>query len=420
MDTNIESIERKLLKTRLTEWTQEARNSRLSNGLGARYGELIALAAQSVEQMPEAMENHLINLYFVKNEESGLHPVAMELAQVEESLQPYAKSLWRWGAEKTSYRCPSLEDAILANELMTQLPPKANRAALQNALETASIMPPHADAVDYAASIAHAIAKIKPFSDRNETTASLLMMGCLSANGCALSLAEGDYDALLGLVYDEPLTGWLRPKVSKNAPNEGTFSDALKSAATIHREPLSRAWVQRQTSGSSSLLPALRDTTTLQPMPGISASLRYLSLQDMIWINSECVGRAQPYAYDALEECSYYQYSYKQSMDLPRQAARFLMGFLKYKPFASGNLKTTLIAVLAFLEINGYEVELPPSQAAEWLLSVKHREKHPLSAIQQISHRAAPGSLPSPLRELTHHLMHVYHEALHQLEDDNQ
>lgn len=420
MDTNIENIERELLKTRLTEWTQEARNSRLSNGLGARYGELIALAARSVEQMPEAMENHLINLYFVKDEESGLQPVAMDLTQVEESLQPYAKSLWRWGAEKASYRCPSPEDAILANEMMTQLPPQANSVALQNALETADILPPDADAVDYAASIAHAVAKIKPFSDRNETTACLLMMSCLSANGYTFTLAEGDYDSLLGLVHDESLTGWLRSKVSESVPSESTFSDALKSAATVHREPLSRAWVNRQISESSSPLPALRDTATLQPMPGISSSLRYLSLQDMIWINAECVGRPQTYAYDALEECSYYQYSYKQSMYLPRQAARFLMGFLKYKPFASGNLKTTLIAVLAFLEINGYEVELPPAQAADWLLSVKHRKKHPLSAIQQISHRAAPGSLPRPLRELTHHLMHVYHEALYQLEDDNQ
>jgi prophage maintenance system killer protein len=128
-------------------------------------------------------------------------------------------------------------------------------------------------------------------------------------------------------------------------------------------------------------LEQLPDTVraTLQPAPGPSFEWRYLTLQDLIWLNSEITKSPQPYSYDRLEEATYYQYSYRQSRDVPLQAARFLWGYLKYRPFARGNLATALIATLAFLHINGYETRLPVEHAAEWMTQVATRRKHPLT-----------------------------------------
>lgn len=100
---------------------------------------------------------------------------------------------------------------------------------------------------------------------------------------------------------------------------------------------------------------------------------------------------------------------------MPLQAARFLWGYLKYRPFARGNLATALIATLTFLQINGYETRLPLEHAAEWIEQVALRRKHPVDAIRQIAALAIAGTHPEPLRELAHHLIEHYESALHQL-----
>ncbi len=84
-------------------------------------------------------------------------------------------------------------------------------------------------------------------------------------------------------------------------------------------------------------------------------ALQYLTVQDVLWINLQVTGKPQPFDYADLEEATFYQYAYGDSKSLLPQAARFLSGFLKKKPLASGNEATALISCLAFLKVNGYE-----------------------------------------------------------------
>jgi diphthamide biosynthesis methyltransferase len=78
-------------------------------------------------------------------------------------------------------------------------------------------------------------------------------------------------------------------------------------------------------------------------------------------------------------------------------------------------LATALIATLVFLHINGYETRLPVEQAAEWMMQVATRRKHPLDAVRQIAVPALRAPRPEPLRELAHHLIEHYEPALHAL-----
>jgi hypothetical protein len=85
------------------------------------------------------------------------------------------------------------------------------------------------------------------------------------------------------------------------------------------------------------------------------AGLRYLTVQDMLWIHHQVVGDVQPFDYAKLEEATYCQYG---------QAARFLTGFAKMAPFPSGNEAAAFVGFVAFLRANGYDLDASDSQAA--------------------------------------------------------
>jgi prophage maintenance system killer protein len=97
-------------------------------------------------------------------------------------------------------------------------------------------------------------------------------------------------------------------------------------------------------------------------------ALQYLTVQDVLWINLQVTGRPQEFRYADLEEATFYQYAYGESSSLIPQAARFLSGFVKKKPLAAGNEATALVACLAFLKVNGYELRSEDSYA--WFASV--------------------------------------------------
>lgn len=97
------------------------------------------------------------------------------------------------------------------------------------------------------------------------------------------------------------------------------------------------------------------------------ASLHYLTVQDMLWINLQVIGgKAQSWHFMKLEEGTYYQYAYGSSADLIPQAARFVSGFTKNAPFAEGNEASALIGVLTFLAMNGMSVSLNDASGAAW------------------------------------------------------
>ena len=88
------------------------------------------------------------------------------------------------------------------------------------------------------------------------------------------------------------------------------------------------------------------------------AAIQYLTVQDILWINLQVTGSPQDFRYADLEEATFYQYGYGGSTDLISQAARFLAGFMKKKPLTAGNQETAFFGCLAFLKLNGVDMEI--------------------------------------------------------------
>lgn len=104
---------------------------------------------------------------------------------------------------------------------------------------------------------------------------------------------------------------------------------------------------------------------------GLPMALRYLTVQDMLWINLEVTGKPNRWNYARLEEGTFNQYGYGQSVNLLPQAATFVGGFIKQRPFTTGNRATALVGVATFLAINDHELVLDDSEAAVWIEQIE-------------------------------------------------
>jgi death on curing protein len=62
-------------------------------------------------------------------------------------------------------------------------------------------------------------------------------------------------------------------------------------------------------------------------------------------------------------------YAHYQNADLALQAVVLAHGIAEGQQFIDGNKRTALIAMLAFLEINGWRVEASDPELADWILS---------------------------------------------------
>lgn len=105
----------------------------------------------------------------------------------------------------------------------------------------------------------------------------------------------------------------------------------------------------------------------------MASSLHYLTVQDILWINLQVTKKVHHFNYARLEEATYYQYAYGESNTLIPQAARFLSGFLKLHPFEAGNEATIFVASLAFLRVNGYVLDVPNEDGADWFGKILSR-----------------------------------------------
>lgn len=112
-------------------------------------------------------------------------------------------------------------------------------------------------------------------------------------------------------------------------------------------------------------------------MPG----LRYLTVQDVLWTNLQVTKRVNHYSAARLEEATYYQYAYGDSVGVPAQAARLLSGFVRLRPLEAGNDATALLATLAFLEINGYTADLSEAEVGPWARDASRSLDHARRAI---------------------------------------
>ncbi|MFM9872488.1 MAG: Fic family protein [Fimbriimonadaceae bacterium] len=99
-------------------------------------------------------------------------------------------------------------------------------------------------------------------------------------------------------------------------------------------------------------------------------ALNTLTVQDMMWVNMQICKRQMPWNFATLEEATFNQYSYGDSMDLVGQAARFLTGFAKLMPFVKGNEATAFVGMVAFLGLNGMDLHLDDAGALDWVNGV--------------------------------------------------
>ena len=120
--------------------------------------------------------------------------------------------------------------------------------------------------------------------------------------------------------------------------------------------------------------------------------LQYLTLQDVLWINTLVTGMPQPFRFLELEEATFYQYGYGASTELISQAGRFLAGFWRLKPFEAGNQATGFLACLAYLRLNGAAITLRDAEAADWVKQVAAEGEHDAEAFRRVvaENEAAP------------------------------
>lgn len=83
-------------------------------------------------------------------------------------------------------------------------------------------------------------------------------------------------------------------------------------------------------------------------------------------MNLRVSGRVNHYSAPRLEEATYTQYAYGDAKGPTEQAARFLAGFARLRPFDAANEGTALLAVLTFLERNGLSLDLTADEIGPW------------------------------------------------------
>lgn len=148
--------------------------------------------------------------------------------------------------------------------------------------------------------------------------------------------------------------------------------------------------------------------------------MEYLTVHDIVWINNAITGNINPYDYFALEACMAAQYAYGTSHDVPTQAAELLGKLLHAKPFTEGNLRTTLISALSFLNANGYATIQSEAELADTIRAVASGSLAAADAIRAIATPAsAPLATTLALRRLISFECNTHSAALQRLADSD-
>lgn len=115
-------------------------------------------------------------------------------------------------------------------------------------------------------------------------------------------------------------------------------------------------------------------------------SVQYLTVQDILWLNLQVTKTTNAFNFATLEEATFYQYGYGGSANVLAQAARFLSGFTAKQPFAGkGDAATAFLGCAGFLYANGYDLEVPASEAKGWLERIAVGQVDPEQAITQLA-----------------------------------
>jgi prophage maintenance system killer protein len=141
--------------------------------------------------------------------------------------------------------------------------------------------------------------------------------------------------------------------------------------------------------------------------------LHYLSVHDIVWINSTITGETVPFDYEKLEAAMAAQYSYGDSTDVQGQAANFLASFVLKPPFAYGNLRSAFVAVTTFLNANGYALQVGGEEAAAIVRSTANGECTAAEAVGKLAQSAQIALRPGvTLRALVTHICNEHRETL--------
>ena len=62
-------------------------------------------------------------------------------------------------------------------------------------------------------------------------------------------------------------------------------------------------------------------------------------------------------------------YAHYKQADLALQGAVLAHGIAETQPFLDGNKRTALVAMLTFLELNGFRIEATDRELADWIIS---------------------------------------------------
>jgi len=103
----------------------------------------------------------------------------------------------------------------------------------------------------------------------------------------------------------------------------------------------------------------------------------YLTLADILELHALIIGATAAEAADQLRNRAGLEsaiarpetYFHYQDADLALQAVVLAHGIAEGQQFIDGNKRTALIAMLVFLEINGWRVEASDLELADWILS---------------------------------------------------
>jgi death on curing protein len=103
----------------------------------------------------------------------------------------------------------------------------------------------------------------------------------------------------------------------------------------------------------------------------------YLTLQDVLELHGLIIGATADVAADQLRNRAGLEgaiarpetYAHYQDADLALQAAVLAHGIAEGQQFIDANKRTALIAMLTFLEINGWVVRATDPELADWIIS---------------------------------------------------
>ena len=142
-------------------------------------------------------------------------------------------------------------------------------------------------------------------------------------------------------------------------------------------------------------------------------NIEYLTVHDLAWINTIVTGQVNSYNYFDLESVMAGQYSYGDSHNVLKQAAEMLQRSLDKKPFSEGNRPSSLVALLTFLNANGYATKANERMLATLFGAAERGDKSALEVVKELA-TPAQSSLPAglTLRKLIIHECNHHVEAL--------